>query len=125
LTLHQHIDKSLKIFLSFFKRGTIMSAWHLVKTAALALSFTSTTLALAETDVASCEDAAVKAHAFAVEQAASYYQAELPLCYDRLVNSTRAETLLCIKNAELDRREAVKLADIRLEMALSDCPNQL
>lgn len=100
-----------------------MSVLQLVKTAFLAISFTSTTLAFAETDAATCEDAAVKAHALAVEQAASYYEAEVPLCYDRLVNSTRAETLLCIKNAELDRREAVKLADLRLEMALSDCPN--
>lgn len=100
-----------------------MSAWQIVKKMVLTISITSTTLAFAETEARNCEDAAVKAHAVAIEVATSDYQAEIPLCYDRLVNFTRSETLLCIKNAELDRREAVSLADLRLEMALADCPN--
>lgn len=103
-----------------------MTLWSWIRGATFVLSFTLPVLAKAEQveagDQQTCTQKATSEHSEALEQASADYHAQMPVCYDREVYTTRAETLLCIKNAELDRREAVSLANHRLELALSECP---
>lgn len=78
--------------------------------------------AQAESEVnESCVNEVTRLHADEIEQATSDYQAQISFCYDRILNETRAETLICIKNAELERRKSIHLANDRLAMGLSDC----